>query len=455
MHLGLSPSAGPPRLVGIMKPPTPVTGLILTGGGARAAYQVGVLRALADIRRQCEAPAGNPFPVITGTSAGAINAAALAGDADDFEQGVAKLVSIWQGFHADQVYRADSIGVIRSGARWLTMMSIGWVIARWRRLKPRSLLDNAPLAGLLERMVRLERVPELIRDGHLKALAVSASSYTSGEHVTFYNAAEEVTAWVRSQRRAVRDHIGLPHLLASSAIPFVFPAKQLTIDGEPEWFGDGSMRQAAPISPAIHLGAERILVIGAGRMHEPPGKRQVSSDYPTMAQIAGHALSNIFLDALAVDFERLQRINRTLQLLPIEAREKSALRPIDVLLIAPSQRLDDIAARHLDALPLTIRTLLRGVGVSGQGSAARGAALASYLLFEADFTRELMDLGESDTLARRDEVARFFGWVPRWPSDGDDVKATLKRHASAVNDPLTPESVHYFAGGAATAPLPA
>jgi len=260
---------------------------------------------------------------------------------------------------------------------------------------------------------------------------------------------------VRSQRRAVRDHIGLPHLLASSAIPFVFPAKQLMIDGEPEWFGDGSMRQAAPISPAIHLGAERILVIGAGRMHEPPGRRQVSTDYPTMAQIAGHALSNIFLDALAVDFERLQRINRTLQLLPAEAREKSALRPIDVLLIAPSQRLDDIAARHLDALPLTIRTLLRGVGVSGQGTEARGAALASYLLFEADFTRELMQLGVSDTMARRDEVARFFGWTPHWPADGEESKVSTKRHASAVADPLTPETVHYFGGGPAAAPLPA
>ena len=392
-----------------MKSP-PVTGLILTGGGARAAYQVGVLQALADIRRQCIAPDANPFPVNAGTSAGAINAAALAGDADDFERGVAKLVSIWQGFHAEQVYRADSIGVIRTGARWLTMMSIGWVIARWRKLKPRSLLDNSPLAGLLERMVRLERIPELIRDGHLKALAVSASSYSSGEHVTFYNAAEEVNGWVRSQRRAVRDHIGLPHLLASSAIPFVFPAKQLTIDGEPEWFGDGSMRQAAPISPAIHLGAERILVIGAGRMHEPPGRRHVSGDYPTMAQIAGHALSNIFLDALAVDFERLQRINRT---------------------------------------------LLRGVGVSGQGSEARGAALASYLLFEADFTRELMALGVSDTMARRDEVARFFGWVPTWPANGEASPVATKPHASAVTDPLTPETVHYFAGGPSAAPLPA
>lgn len=422
----------------------PVTGLILTGGGARAAYQVGVLHALAKIRRECDAPEGNPFPVIAGTSAGAINAAALAGDADDFDRAIDKLVSIWQGFHADQVYRSDSLGVIRTGARWLTMMSIGWIIARWRKLKPRSLLDNAPLAGLLERMVRLERIPDLIREGHLKALAVSASSYTSGEHVTFYNAANEVPGWIRSQRRAVRDHIGLPHLLASSAIPFVFPAKQLPIEGETEWFGDGSMRQAAPISPAIHLGAERILVIGAGRMHEPPGKRQVSTDYPTMAQIAGHALSNIFLDALAVDFERLQRVNRTLALLPPDVREQSTLRPIDVLLIAPSQRLDDIAARHLDALPLTIRALLRGVGVSGQGSEARGAALASYLLFEADYTRELMALGESDTLSRREEVAQFFGWQPRWPVQ-DGLRQDLPASEPWAAAPM-PESLSYFAG---------
>jgi NTE family protein len=432
--------------------PQPVTGLILTGGGARAAYQVGVLNALATIRRECDAPAGNPFPVIAGTSAGAINAAALAGDADDFDRAVDKLVSIWQGFHAEQVYRADSLGVIRSGARWLTMMSIGWLIARWRRLKPRSLLDNTPLAGLLERMVRLERIPDLIREGHLKALAVSASSYTSGEHVTFYNAADEVPGWVRSQRRAVRDHIGLPHLLASSAIPFVFPAKQLAIDGGSEWFGDGSMRQAAPISPAIHLGAERILVIGAGRMHEPPGKRQVSTDYPTMAQIAGHALSNIFLDALAVDFERLQRVNRTLALLPPDVREHSALRPIDVLLIAPSQRLDDIATRHLEALPLTIRALLRGVGVSGQGSDARGAALASYLLFEADYTRELMALGEGDTLVRREEVAQFFGWRPRRPASSGPREVPARAQAASMS--AQPEVLDYFAGSSPGA-LPA
>jgi NTE family protein len=388
----------------------PVTGLILTGGGARAAYQVGVLNALRRIRQQVQAPAGNPFPVIAGTSAGALNAAALAGGADDFDAAVQRMVGFWEACHAEQVYRADSLGVIRSGAGWLTMMSIGWIIARWRRLKPRSLLDNSPLQGLLGQMVQLDRVPAMIAGGHLQALAVTASSYSSGVHVTFYDAAQEAQAWVRSQRRAVRDRIRIEHLLASSAIPFVFPATPLQLDGQTEWFGDGSMRQVAPISPAVHLGAQRVLVVGAGRMHEPPGQRVVDSGYPNLAQIAGHALSNIFLDALAVDVERLQRINHTLSLLPPEARAQTSLRPIEVLVIAPTQRLDDIAARHLHALPTPVRALLRGVGVSGQGRGARGAALASYLLFEADYTRELMALGEADTLARRAEVLSFFGW---------------------------------------------
>ncbi|MDB5860902.1 MAG: hypothetical protein JWQ76_4591 [Ramlibacter sp.] len=388
----------------------PPAGLVLTGGGARAAYQIGVLRAIARIRREVAPSKVNPFPIITGTSAGAINAAVLASGADDFDLAVADLSSMWRGITVEQVYRADAMGVARSGARWLTTMTVGWAIARWWRAKPRSLLDNSPLSHLLAGKVHLDRLPQLMREGHLRALAVSASSYTTGHHVTFYQARDEVASWIRSQRIAHAATITVPHLLASSAIPFVFPAASVEVRGRAEWLGDGSMRQTAPISPAIHLGAERILVIGAGRMHEPTGEddREALRDYPSLAQVAGHAMSGIFLDALALDVERVHRINHTLSLLPPQVRAQTPLRPLTLLVIAPSQRLDDIAARHVRSLPRPIRALLRALGVSN--SDARGAALTSYLLFEAPYTNELIALGEKDALARRDDVIRFFGW---------------------------------------------
>jgi NTE family protein len=245
--------------------------------------------------------------------------------------------------------------------------------------------------------------------GHLHGLAVTASSYTSGNHVTFYDAHQTIPQWERTNRIAQRDTIGIGHLMASAAIPFMFPAIALNMGGQTQWFGDGAMRQTAPISPAIHLGAEKILVIGSGRLRESSSRLTAQHSYPSVAQIAGHALSNIFLDSLAVDIERLERVNKTLSLLPQDARHHTPLRPIELLVMAPSQRLDDMAARHLGALPWAVRALLRGVGVSGRGAQARGSVLASYLLFEAAYTRELIALGRSDVFVRENEVRGFLG----------------------------------------------
>jgi NTE family protein len=218
----------------------------------------------------------------------------------------------------------------------------------------------------------------------------------------------------------------------------VFPAKALPVDGRNEYFGDGSMRQSAPVAAAIHLGANRILVIGAGRLHEPPSdlRNAPPNTYPTLAQIAGHTLSNIFLDALAVDVERVRRINHTIGLVPPEARAASGLRPIELLVVSPSERIDAVAAKHVAELPRPVRALLGGVGVTSDKSDFRGAALASYLLFEPAYTQELIALGRADTLRQRNDVTRFFGWIDPCPAEPHDAAAGRPNGIERRRDPL-------------------
>ncbi len=366
--------------------------LVLTGGGARAAYQVGVLAAIREIRGRRR---GNPFPILCGTSAGGINAAALAVYSADFNAGVRKLAWIWRHFHVDQVYRADAATLLTTGLRWSGALLLGWVV----RQTPRSLLDNSPLRELLVRVLDFSRIRQSIDAGHLHAVSVSASGYSSGENLAFYEGVPEVQPWRRAQRVGTPTTLGVEHLMASSAIPFLFPAVMINR----EYFGDGSMRQLAPISPAIHMGATRILVIGSGRLAEEG--RQHADAYPSLAQIAGHALSSIFLDGLTVDLERMQRINSTLNAFDEAERDAAGivLRPIETLVISPSQRLDAIAGRHRDALPRPLKTLLRGVGAMRR----EGSALLSYLLFEPQYTHALMQLGYEDAFARRREVEAF------------------------------------------------
>jgi len=369
------------------------TALILTGGGARAAYQVGVLKAIRELLRE---PQRNPFPILCGTSAGALNATSLAVAAEDFGAGVDGLVHVWENFSAHQVYRADAVSMGISGARWVSTLALGWLT----RQSPRSLLDNAPLRRLLEGSLDLGRIGRAIENGALHSISITCSGYSSGQSVSFFQGCADIEPWRRSQRVGAPTEISIEHLMASSAIPFVFPAVHLNR----EWFGDGSMRQVAPVSPAIHLGAEKILVIGAGQMtHE--SERPRGTTYPSLAQIAGHALSSIFLDSMSVDLERMNRINNTLALIPETVRRDTgmALRPIEVLTIAPSQRLDQLAARHARALPWPVRVMLRGIGAMNPN----GGALTSYLLFEQPYTRALIDLGYADTVARRDEVLQF------------------------------------------------
>jgi NTE family protein len=368
--------------------------LILSGGGARAAYQVGVLKAISEfLPRNSQ----NPFPIICGTSAGALNATTLAVNAGNFRKGVQYLANVWRNFHAGEIYRSDPVGVLFNSVRWLTGLLLSTMgINKLNRV---SLLDNAPLVNLLKQTLPCEKIQENIDAGLLYAVSITASGYGSGQSVTFYQGAKGILPWQRARRLGIPARIDASHLLASSALPFIFPAVRI----HREYFGDGSMRQIAPISCALHLGASRILIIGLGQGGPEIPRRRLMADYPSLAQIAGHALNSIFLDSMEVDLERLQRINRTVSLLPDNLKDSIQLRHVDVLVIAPSEPIDGLAEHYRKCLPWTIRFLLRGVGAMRRS----GANLVSYLLFDKGFCRALIELGYQDALKRKAEIMVF------------------------------------------------
>lgn len=369
------------------------TGLILSGGGARAAYQVGVLRAVGDL-----APRGirNPFPVISGTSAGAINAAGLAANSRNYRMAVRGLERVWANLTVEQVYRTDLVSFLRSVLRWLLSSLTAGITPVHS-----SLLDNTPLRRLLSLLINFDRIEQALDIGDLRALAVSASSYSTGESTAFFQAREELPEWERARRKGRRVTLKVEHLLASSALPILFPAERL---GN-QYFGDGAVRQLSPLSPALHLGAERVLVIGVSANTEE--HREIHS-YPSMAQVLGHVLNSVFVDTLEADVERLERINDTLRAIPPARRRKNDidLREVEVLKIYPSRPLDAIAAEHIGELPRTLRFFLRAPG----GTQSPGASAVSYLLFEPGFTRSLMSLGYRDAMAREREIRSFFGF---------------------------------------------
>ncbi len=377
------------------QPKQVTTALVLPGGGARGAFQVGVLKAIAELL-----PKGtiNPFGIISGTSSGAINTVVLASKARRFRVAVAELERVWGNFRCHQVYRTDRLTMLRSSLHWLSAIVLGGFFIGM----PKSLLDNSPLRALLSRNIRFPRIQEAIDNGWLEAVTVTAAGYGSARSTSFYQASSHHTDWSRTRRIGRRSQLNLDHLMASIAVPMIFPP--VRINGE--YFGDGAMRQATPLSPAVHLGADRLLVIGIRdeTADKAPDSERPQS-YPSFAQIAGYILDTLFMDGLYSDLERITRINQIIDSVAPEHRGSSMahMRPIDTMLIVPSEDLRVIAYRHRQKLPFAIRALLRGIS-SRHPSENR---LLSFLLFEQTYTRELIDLGYRDAMKVKSQLIDF------------------------------------------------
>lgn len=371
------------------------TGLVLSGGGARGAYQVGVLKAIADMHPK---QASNPFSIISGTSAGAINAVALASSANNFRLGVKKVEKIWTNLHVDHVVRSGGFELLGNVLR----LSASLFNSGVSRERPLALLDNRPLRELLARVIRFNNIQPRIDAGYLDAVAVTATSYATGNSVSFFQGTKELRHWHRVKRLGVPANLNVGHLLGSSAIPSIFPAERI---GR-EYFGDGSVRQLAPLSPALKLGADRILVVGV-RGHNL-SKISVRRDHPpSLAQTLGHIFNSAFIDSLESDLNHITRINELLGIIQNENPHyvHDRLKPIDLLVIRPSLDFDQLATAHIDELPFALRRILGGLGAGNKG----GGSLASYLLFESKFCRELIRVGYQDAMDERSAIEQFFG----------------------------------------------
>jgi NTE family protein len=383
------------------------TALLLMGGGARTAYQAGVLRGIAKILElQHALPSVNPFQVVVGTSAGSINAAYFACRALRWRAALDEMAAMWQQLHVGDVYEIDLPKSAASARRWLSLVGLGMHVRNRSRSGLQAMLDGTPLTATLSRQMDFPGLDKAISAGVMHALGVTTSSYSSGEHITFVQGHHSVKPWLRPGRRAVMQGISTDHLLASSAIPFIFAPVPLYLDNRVEHFGDGSMRQLSPLSPTIHLGASRILAIGVGRAADSaaPAKSANPMNKPSLAQVAGHSMATVFLDTLRSDVEQTQRLNDALRQLPAEVADRLSFKPIDILMFLPSQPLEHMASSYIAKAPKAVRGLMRALGANESA----GAGLASYLLFEPDFANALIELGEADAFARKAEVVEFF-----------------------------------------------